>query len=152
MPSPERTEDEAPGAVPKARRQVVVAGDVTIDWNLARTRKIRDGGTSWNAEDQVETYCDPGGAAVLARVVAEVGTTLQGDDLAVDVAGPLVETGSMSPGDPRFHHSYAIWSQHPRRMGDRDSVWRVEEFLGMDRSRFQQGGQHGRFFCRSDRR
>jgi hypothetical protein len=134
-------------AVPAGRDRVstvVVSGDVTMDWNLARTRKLVDGGAVWNAEDRTETYGGPGGAAVLARLVEEVGATLADEGLAVEVTGPAVPQESMSPGDPRFHHSYAVWSQYPRRKGDRDrSIWRVEEFLGLDRARPPQGEADG---------
>src|SRR5665647_2562761 len=97
----------------KRPRHVVVAGDMTIDWNLARTRKLLNGGTAWNAEDRTETYGGPGGAAVLARLIEEVGVTLADGGPAVEVSGPLAATESISPGDPRFHHSYAVWSQYP---------------------------------------
>src|SRR5664279_2756585 len=123
---------------------VVVSGDVTIDWNLARTRKLVDGGAVWNSEDRTETYGGPGGAAVLARLVEEVGGTLADEGLAVEVTGPPGPQGSISPGDPRFDHSYAVWSQYPRRKGDRDrGVWRVDEFLGLDRARTPQGAADG---------
>ncbi|CAN5357989.1 hypothetical protein BH09ACT6_BH09ACT6_00950 [soil metagenome] len=119
----------------KRPRRVVVAGDLTIDWNLARTRTLLNGGTAWNAEDRTETYGGAGGAAVLARLIEEVGVTLADRGPAVEVTGPSVATESISPGDPRFHHAYAVWSQYPRRAGDRGhSIWRVEEFLGLDRS------------------
>ena len=134
-------------AVPAGRDRVstvVVSGDVTIDWNLARTRKLVDGGAVWNSEDRTETYGGPGGAAVLARLVEEVGGTLADEGLAVEVTGPPGPQGSISPGDPRFYHSYAVWSQYPRRKGDRDrGVWRVDEFLGLDRARTPQGAADG---------
>jgi hypothetical protein len=49
-----------------AARRVVVAGDVTMDWNLARTRKAIDSGLAWNAADRTEMYGQPGGAALMA--------------------------------------------------------------------------------------
>jgi hypothetical protein len=138
MASPERAREGLHGHPVDAARRVVIAGDVTIDWNLARTRKLVDGGTAWNAEDRAEVYSGPGGAAVLARLVEEVGAAVAETGSAVEVSGPPVVTGSTAQGDPRSHHSYAIWSQFPRRRGDHDrSVWRVEEFLGLDRSRAQ---------------
>ena len=116
-------------------QHIVVAGDVTIDWNLARTRVLDDGGTAWNAEDRTEAYGAPGGAALLARLVQEVGAELAAEGVTVDVSGPSIASEAVQPDDPRFDHSYAVWSLYPRRVGDRDRVWRVEEFLGIDRSR-----------------
>ena len=81
---------------------VVVSGDVTIDWNLARTRKLVDGGAVWNSEDRTETYGGSGGAAVLARLVEEVSGTLADEGLTVEVAGPCCRQGLTSPCDPKL--------------------------------------------------
>src|ERR1035437_4774863 len=117
-----------------AVRRVVVAGDVTLDWNLARTRKLADSGISWNATDRTEMYAQPGGAALMASLMNEVAGTLSTEGIAVTVSGPDGRNETLD--DPRLHHSYAIWSRFPRKKGDRDSsVWRVEEFLGLDRAR-----------------
>lgn len=119
-----------------APRRVVVAGDVTIDWHLARTRRLLDGSTSWNAEARAETYRDVGGAGMLARLIDEVGTTLGDSGVAVELFGPPVATAPILPDDPRFHHEYAIWAQFPSRSGDRDrTIWRVEQFLGLNLAR-----------------
>jgi hypothetical protein len=131
--------DSKPGAVPGSRaaiRRVIVSGDVTMDWNLARTRKLTDSGIAWNASDRTETYAQPGGAALEAGLMREVAGTLAEAGIAVEVSGPGTPGGPATPVDPRFNHSYAIWSRFPRRKGDRDSsIWRVEDFLGLDRAR-----------------
>ena len=131
--------DTKQGALTESRaaaRRVIVRGDVTMDWNLARTRKLADSGIGWNAADRTETYAQPGGAALMAGLMTEVAGTLAAEGVAVEVSGPGTPPGPIAPADPRFHHSYAIWSKFPRRRGDRDrSVWRVEEFLGFDRAR-----------------
>ena len=124
----------APTGSPAAARQVVVAGDVTIDWNLARTRKLVDSGIAWNATDRTEMYAQPGGAALMARLMSEVAGTLSTEGIVATVSGPDGLSGTVD--DPGSHHSYAIWSRFPRKKGDRDSsIWRVEEFLGLDRAR-----------------
>jgi hypothetical protein len=111
MGSPGRGAETAPEHEAETSRRVAVVGDVTMDWNLTRTRKLLDGGTAWNAEDRTETYGGPGGAAVLARLVEEVGATLADEGLTVQVAGPPMLQGPLSSGDPRFHHG------QPRRAG-----------------------------------
>jgi hypothetical protein len=119
-----------------AARRVIVSGDVTADWNLARTRKLADSGIAWNAADRTEMYGQPGGATLMAGLMTEVAKTIAAEGVAVEVSGPNVPTGPIVPGDPRFHHSYAIWARFPRKRGDRDKpIWRVEEFLGLDRAR-----------------
>jgi hypothetical protein len=135
----ERRADRAGGQAAWAVRRVVVAGDLTVDWNLARTRKLRDGGTAWNAEDRTEVYARPGGAAMLARLIRELGGGLGADGIGLEITGPELRKRSYSPEDPHFHHHYAVWSRFPhgRRRAD-TSVWRVEELLGLDRAREPQ--------------
>jgi len=92
-------------ASPVAR--VAVTGDVTVDWNIARTRSLVGGGTAWTAEDSVETYPGPGGAAILARLIGEVGAAVTADcGLNVEVSGPSVDLDSISPGDSAYHHAF----------------------------------------------
>jgi hypothetical protein len=116
-------------------RRVVVAGDVTMDWNLAR-RRADSGGEAWSASHRTELYGQLGGAALLADLIDEVAAELRTSGLEIEVDRVRQPDGSLLPGDPRLDHSYAVWSQFPRRRGERGKgVWRVEEFLGLDRAR-----------------
>lgn len=120
---------------------VVVTGDVTMDWNLARTRRSDGGGAAWNADDSTRIYWQRGGAALLADLISGVADGLRGDgkgDYTVrQMNAPREET---RPGDARFHHSYAMWSLHDydlKSSKDKNKPlksWRVEEFLGLDKS------------------
>ncbi len=117
-------------------RRVIVTGDVTMDWQLARTRKLVDSGVAWNAADRTEMYGGLGGATLMAALMTEVAATLAAGGPPVEVSGPAASPEPIGPADARYHHSYAVWSKFPRRKGDRDrSIWRVEEFLGFDRAR-----------------
>lgn len=140
-----RTAHRGRGPGPDAEpHRIVVAGDVPMDWHLARTRSLVDSGTSWNAADRLEISGELGGAALMSQLMAEIAARLAGDGLAVEVSGPDAPAGPVVPGDPRFDHAYAIWSTFPRRRGDRDrSVWRVEDFLGLDRARTPQADGSG---------
>lgn len=123
-------------------RRVVVAGDVTMDWHLARTRELVDSGVAWNADDRTEVYAQFGGAGLTAGLMVEVASGLTAVGVAVDVVGPQAPAGPIAPSDPRVHHAYASWAKFPQRAGDRDrSVWRVQEFLGLDRARTPAEGQ-----------
>ncbi len=117
-------------------RSVVVAGDVTVDWHLARIRPRLDGGTSWNNATRIRTNPDLGGAAMLARLVEGVGATLVERGVDVEVVGPPVPSGPLVPADPRYHHAYTTWARFPKRSGDRErTTWRVEQLLGLDPAR-----------------
>src|SRR5215472_10618384 len=100
--------------------QVVVDGDVTVDWSLARGlwagEAIRHGGAGVSHQ--------AGGAALLAELVAQaVGRSWEGV-----VRPPFPDT--VSPGDLGLHHSWAQWSQS-RGSGE---GWWVERILGVTRA------------------
>src|SRR5438876_1484414 len=119
-------------------RVVVVSGDVTIDWNLARSRNLQDGGVAWNAEDCTRAYWQRGGAAMLGDLIEVVAQQLRKSEKAHfevrQMAGPRL---SVDPADPRHHHSYAMWKLfnygEQARFDKEKRVWRVYEFLGLDR-------------------
>ncbi len=115
-------------AVKSTPHLAVVAGDVTIDWNLARTRELGSDGSVWSAGDSARTYKQLGGAALLAELATAVARSLAGDGAAhFDVRSPDLPEGDILPGDQRLNHSYAIWSQFPygRSAKDRSKprVW-----------------------------
>ncbi|MFH1144998.1 MAG: ATPase, partial [Candidatus Eisenbacteria bacterium] len=113
---------------------VVVAGDITIDWNIARLQERLSGAPLvWNAHDTARACPQPGGAELLADAITEVGRRITG------VPKPVIhraksDVAAIRSGDPAFHHSYALWSPHPLKAGDKgkSQVWRVESYLGMD--------------------
>ncbi len=121
-----------------AKRVVVVAGDVTIDWNLARSRSPHSSGQQWNAEDCTRAYSQRGGAALLGDLLDAVSRQLNADSVAnCDVRPSDIPGAPSHPGDPVYHHSYAMWklfgySDHPA-LNSEKGAWRVEEFLGLDR-------------------
>ena len=127
--------------MPSSQRspKVIVTGDVTMDWNLARIRRLKEQLPTWNADDRTRASWQPGGAAMLADLIEAVADTLRRDGEAdwttLKMGSPLE---AVHPLDDRFHHSYAIWSQFSYAKGSRssgeESAWRVEEFLGLDPS------------------
>jgi len=129
--------------MPKQPSHVVVAGDVTIDWNVARVRKTTQQVLTWNAEDAMRASWQWGGAALLADVVAGVVERLNLENgTGYTVARPDPHEQPRCPEDQRFHHSYAMWIPVETDAKGKDgaqTVWRVEEFLGFD----EAGGQGG---------
>ena len=121
-------------------REVVVAGDVTMDWNLARTERSDDATMGWIAGGRTRTCWQRGGAALLADVVSALAGELRQAGLAdyrvLESRAPR-SMREASPGDTCFHHSYSLWSLFPRGPSSPDqakrSAWCVERFLGLDR-------------------
>jgi hypothetical protein len=126
-----------------ARGIAVVTGDITLDWNLARSRGPEAQGPAWESEVCSRLHWQHGGAALLADLVEAVAASLRPHaDFEVRQPQPLprrsgaAEDRPLGPEDPRFHHSYASWMAYPfsARAGDREKpAWRVAEFLGLNR-------------------
>jgi hypothetical protein len=119
----------------QGKRVVIVTGDVTIDWNVARVQRRDMPAHGWNAEDLTRACCQRGGAAMLADLIRAVADNLSESQHAkYEVREANVPQEPVRPGDERFHHSYATWAPFEldeRNMGKR-KVWRVQEFLGLD--------------------
>jgi len=121
----------------KGTRLIVVTGDVTIDWNVARVQRRDIPAHGWNAEDLTRACCQRGGAAMLADLIRAVAGNLSESKRAkFEVREANVPQEPVRPGDERFHHSYATWA--PFELDEYNStkrkVWRVQEFLGLDRA------------------
>ena len=124
----------------KNQKVVVVTGDVTIDWNLAHTRRSDSAEAAWNADDSTRAYWQRGGAALLADLIEAVANELRVEGKAeYSVREAAAPRDQALPGDPRFHHSYAMWSlfdydqKSSRDKSKPPKSWRVSEFLGLDR-------------------
>ena len=122
----------------KGAKLVVVTGDITVDWNIARIRWSEDTAHTWNIDDQTSVFCQPGGAAMLADLIQATGENLKSTEEAnVVIRRPDLPKGPISPNDDRFNHSYAMWL--PFKLDEskpgQERVWRVGEYLGLCRAR-----------------
>ena len=82
---------------------VVVAGDITVNWNLARTQEAaasREAGVDGCARLSGEY----GGAVRLARLLAAAAEALRGGGTELSVHGPVSAQGLPNSDDERFHH------------------------------------------------
>jgi hypothetical protein len=113
-------------------KEVVVTGDVTMDWNLARFRRARAdvGLHMWWSDDRTRACWQRGGAAMLADLIGAAAK--QPGYFVRQMDAPLEP---VHPSDDRFHHAYALWDQFK---GAKGQAWRVKEFLGLDRSPAQE--------------
>jgi hypothetical protein len=102
-----------------------------MDWHVV-CQKRKESERGWNQANWTRACWQRGGAALLADVIAAVAEGLR-QDASWDYA--VLQTDAppsrVHPCDGRFHHAYALWSRFPQ--GD-ETVWRVEEYLGLDRS------------------
>lgn len=118
-------------------KTVLVTGDFTVDWNIARVRRADGSGQAWNPDDRTRACRQRGGAALLGDLIEALALNLknsgQGGDIVVSkIADPDAAVG---PSDARFHHSYAHWALFGSgaKGGPGAPVFRVAEFAGLDR-------------------
>ena len=116
-------------------KAVVVAGDVTMDWNIATS--LGTGETYLTPKQDINStiFWQRGGAAQLADLIEAVSKTLPAEKqyLVRQMDMPRQE---VFPSDKRYHHSYTMWA--PFKYNEKEprekKAWRVEHFLGIDRS------------------
>ncbi|MBN2199091.1 MAG: ATPase [Candidatus Aminicenantes bacterium] len=119
------------------RKSVLVTGDFTIDWNIARIRRADGAGQSWNPDDRTRACWQRGGAALLGDLIEALARDLKNKDQGDFTISKISKPGRpVCPPDGRFHHSYAQWSlfNYSEKGGPEPPAWRVAEFIGLDRS------------------
>ena len=123
--------------IPKTIMNIVDTGHVTKDWNLARINRGAGKELTWNADDSTNACWQRGGAALLADLIAVIAKELEaGSDHTYSLFQTGAPTETVDPADSKYHHSYAIWSLHKDKG---QMVWRVAEFLGIDKSTLGPG-------------
>jgi hypothetical protein len=118
----------------KNTKTIIIAGDVTIDWNISRLGRNDHAAQAWTANETTAVFCQHGGAAMLADLINTVARDIkQMRRMDFNIQQVNLPRGRLSPIDGRLHHSYAMWA--PFRIDERQpasvNVWRVQEFLGM---------------------
>jgi len=120
-----------------SQKSIVVTGDVTMDWNLARERDgVND---SWSADSCSRVWWQRGGAVLQADLLDAVVESLKKDGAAdfklLQTAAPYEP---VHHGDSRFHHVYALWTPFGK---GKDIAWRVKQFLGLDACSLSTGAE-----------
>jgi hypothetical protein len=127
---------------------VIVTGDFTLDWNLARNPGMEAQRGLWEPEVCTRLSWQRGGAGLLADLIDGVARQIR-DKTAYEIRQPSLPrhtaTGKDVPvdsEDERYHHSYASWMPFPfaaknskaaEVKKDEKLAWRVKDFLGAHR-------------------
>ena len=124
------SEQTPPGEGSEPSPAIVVAGDLTVDWNLAR-RSLPGAGRGWSPDRGARARPQRGGAAILADLltaVLEEGTAAGSADR---VFGPALPVERIHPNDGRYAHSYATWGPYPAQHDAAHRVWRIDSAIGL---------------------
>jgi hypothetical protein len=112
----------------KRTKKIVVTGDITMDWNLAQD--VGERGEQWRIDRCSRIWWQRGGAALQADLIEALATfSSEKDQTVYRIYQPATPNEPVQHGDPRYHHSYALWS--PFKSGDR-TAWRIAQYLGID--------------------
>jgi hypothetical protein len=118
----------------KPERVVVVAGDITMDWNIATSKGTIGTNPSWTQDVNSSIFWQRGGAAQLADLIEAISENLPVDCKYI-VRQMDTPRQEVFPSDKRYHHSITMWA--PFKFSEKTPLekhaWRVEHFLGIDR-------------------
>jgi hypothetical protein len=118
---------------PKNAKSVVVTGDITVDWNIARVKRSESIIQGLNPDDLTTACCHYGGAAMLAELISALAKIVGN----IEVYQPDLKDDIITPNDSRFSHSYAMWAPYKIDGRSKDRVWRVQEFLGLNPAKLE---------------
>src|SRR3984957_16600311 len=114
-------------ASPSARKTIVVAGDCTIDWYLARVHTSERAGALGDPLFETAVFRQPGGALLLGRLIKEIGRNLKAKYLVL--ANDLPEEESPRLGG--YWHSFTICAEFAaKHQVGQKTAWRIDEFIG----------------------
>lgn len=110
----------------ESKRQIVVAGDASVDW-LTYPVQAAEEGENWRLHEAFGFDAQPGGAALLSRFIERA---LKAAGVKADVHGPALpgEIRNLSPDE--VVHANAILGWFRPRKGRKGDVLRVERSLG----------------------
>jgi len=109
--------------------KIVVAGDVTVDWFIAQAKMDKD--DTWNKNIESKLWRGSGGAALLAQIAAGLLEALrEKEEQGYSLHSFFLSPQDASVKDPRFHHSYSLWTPFKRKIAA--PAWRMGRFLGFD--------------------
>ena len=128
---------------------VFVTGDVTIDWNIAHISRESNDVTDWTGDDSGRMNWQDGSADLLCRMSWQHGSAALLADLMTSMANQLKEelhvpvemtstlatsAETVDPYDSGYYHCYSVWAPFRDKDAPATVIWRVERFLGLDRS------------------
>jgi hypothetical protein len=116
----------------KQDKSIVVAGDVTMDWNIATPHGSKRVNPIWSQDVSSSISWQRGGSAMLGDLLNEIAKDLDRSgtpQFSIRQIDAPRKSDKVHPDSDQYHHSYVKWS--PFKYRDK-TAWRVEEFLGLN--------------------
>jgi hypothetical protein len=120
-------------------KTVLVTGDITIDWNIARNQYIDSPkANAWDADVYTRAFPQLGGATLMADILEKVAQNLsKSGKPKFDIVHHRIQSTKVKPDNKNLNHAYGIWSpfeDDSSKTGDKKKVWRIREYLGISRA------------------
>ena len=121
---------------PKKSLNVVVTGDLTVDWTTHPQEEEPDEQQPRRLTKYAHTCWHSGGAMLLADLIREAVRESQPEQsiqVKLRTASPIAE---VHPDNQNYHHTYAqvdLWDNEENQ----PKSWRVSEFLGLHRQNLE---------------
>ncbi|HET6477143.1 MAG TPA: ATP-binding protein [Thermoleophilia bacterium] len=118
-----------------AKRRIVIDGDVTVDWMFKNPGGDPEGvdfPEIWGAGFECGACAQPGGAAMLTKLVSELTRSNPALASTCEVTGPTVSPRALSSPHYRgLDRTWTSWSLHPSSLSNRSRLaWRIDGFWG----------------------
>src|ERR1051325_1432607 len=116
-------------------RIILVTGDVTVDWNIARAQSQFGGTIShsyvWASGIETRACSHPGGAALITQLLEALCAKYSGK-YSYEVEGKIIGPRALqNASSNRYARFYSIWTAREQH-GKDTKAWRVSEFCGRD--------------------
>jgi hypothetical protein len=136
-------------------KRVAIAGDIVIDWNLARARVTERSATLWDPDYRVRAYPPEVGGVALIKAILERSAN---QTYKVSLVGHYPSKKELFPENRRYSHSYTVCRRNEatfhrerdrkenalrKRLKPVEVVWQVESFLGLDKGKPDIEGDSG---------
>ncbi len=109
--------------------QIIVSGDIVVDWNIAEGD--HHSSPDWRASKAAGIWPGPGAAGLLAAMIrAMLPQQPDSPGAGMEVFAPHVPVQDLRPGAPGYHHAYHLLAQYGAEADQ--GGWRVARFLGFD--------------------
>lgn len=119
------------------QKEIVVAGDVAVDWHIVNFSDQQKQATS-NEALPSRIFWEFGGSLLLTNLISETVNLLKEKGQSWNLHRVSIPRENVYPDDDRYITSYASWSISPKTNSPEDkrksSIWRVKEFLGVSQA------------------
>jgi hypothetical protein len=111
------------------QHQVIIRGDIVIDWNITESTSGQP--DAWSPNKHASVSRARGGALLLADLLqACIKDSKVAPVRSAKIDAVQIDLDQIVPGDPHYHHACNLLTAYPTKGGE---TWRVTRFLGFDR-------------------